>query len=1036
MDASTHQCIDCNQSAANIFRYGSPHEVIGKTPEDFAAPVQYDGTPSSQKAAFFIHKAMQDGSVIFEWKHRRPDGEFWDAEVHLQRFDADGTTLLQLTLVDITIRKRAERMQRLAHDLVLELNSCRDFQEGLQIILSTVLLIEPLDVGAIYIVDQEDGTLKLQFHQGLSPEFVERVSHFNDDSAHAFVVRKGQAHYGAYSDIRPGTDPVRERENLLAFASIPISAQGRHIALLHLASKVQGDIPASSRSVLETIASQIGVSLQRLRSETALRASEEKYRALFSTMAQGVIYQDAQGKVIDANPAAVRILGLTLEQMQGCGFLDPCWTAIKEDGTVFPAGEHPIFMALHTGKEVRDLIQGAFNPVLNKQVWITVNAVPLFRNGETRPWRAYATLEDITERITTQKELERVQILLDQTIEQSPVPMALASAEDSQFKIINKAAEDFLQIRASDYLNKAPGTIDIVWQEFSPDGKRIPVSDLPMPRALRGLATSNTEMMVTRRDSSIVWQLASGVPIHDATGRLLAGLLVMQDITERKRFEEKVLRNERRFRELIRNSSDSITILAADGTQLFVSDVVERMLGFKPAELLNIPVMDTMIHPEDRERVHKAFARLLTSGEVVTEYRHLRKDGSWADLEAWGTNQLNNPDIRGVVLNVRDITDRKRTQDALNNVQKLEALGVLAAGIAHDFNNLMGGLFGYIDLALSSCTERKVFDCLEKAGSAIDRARGLTHQLLTFSKGGAPVQKITPLFPFVQETVHFALSGSNVSCLFEVAADLHSCSFDKNQIGQVIDNVIINAQQAMPLGGTLDVGARNVRLGDEEHPLLAGGDYVKLSVRDRGIGIPPELLSRIFDPFFTTKPRGHGLGLATCYSIMKRHGGCIDVESTPGQGSVFHLYLPVASLPGVPSEGLSGDCHKGSGTILVMDDEEVIRATISGLLKTLGYDAVCVTNGKSAVEYVTRALQESNLPVALIFDLTVQGGMGGQEAIAEIRKLACTIPAFVVSGYADDPVMRNPTEYGFLASLCKPFIRSELMELFEKHLPK
>jgi PAS domain S-box-containing protein len=389
-----------------------------------------------------------------------------------------------------------------------------------------------------------------------------------------------------------------------------------------------------------------------------------------------------------------------------------------------------------------------------------------------------------------------------------------------------------------------------------------------------------------------------------------------------------------------------------------------------------------------------------------------------------------------------DVTARKQTEcehknyeQQLQQAQKLESLGALAGGIAHDFNNLMGGIFGYIDMAREESRNDKVSRYLGKAMSTIERARGLTQQLLTFSRGGDPVQMIAALFPFVQETALFALNGSNVTCRFDVPEDLWPCNYDKNQIAQVIDNIVLNAQQAMPQGGAIDIMAGNISFIDKEHPALAAGKYVKLSIQDSGMGIPEEILPRIFDPFFTTKAKGHGLGLATCHSIIKKHGGCIEVESEHGKGSAFHLYLPVSAENTAVSEEKAAR-HKGSGTILLMDDEEVILETIGRMLEALGYTVVCKKEGHEALHFFIEETVEGRSLAGMILDLTVPGGMGGKSVVTEIRRLNASIPVFVLSGYADDPIMKNPTDYGFTASICKPFRKVELEEMLEKYMQR
>ncbi len=383
-----------------------------------------------------------------------------------------------------------------------------------------------------------------------------------------------------------------------------------------------------------------------------------------------------------------------------------------------------------------------------------------------------------------------------------------------------------------------------------------------------------------------------------------------------------------------------------------------------------------------------------------------------------------------------DITEKKKIEETLQQSQKLESLGMLAGGIAHDFNNLLGGIFGYISLAANISNEEKVKDFLDKAMQAMSRAKGLTQQLLTFAKGGAPVRKIAHLFPFVQETVLFALSGANIFPKFNVADDLWLSDFDKNQIGQVVDNLVINAKQAMPLGGVVVVSAENCLIKEAGHSILPEGKYIKISFKDNGIGIPKEIIGRIFDPFFTTKQAGSGLGLSTCYSIIKKHGGIIDVESEPGNGSSFTIYLPAAEKIEEIENSIHFSAHNGSGEILIMDDEDAILDFLTHLLFSLGYSVVSAKDGNEAVQIFKEKMNSGEKFKAIMLDLTVPGKMGGEETIKEIRKIDTTTPAFVSSGYAEDPVIANPEDYGFTASISKPFLVSELTELFNKHLKK
>jgi signal transduction histidine kinase/ActR/RegA family two-component response regulator len=377
---------------------------------------------------------------------------------------------------------------------------------------------------------------------------------------------------------------------------------------------------------------------------------------------------------------------------------------------------------------------------------------------------------------------------------------------------------------------------------------------------------------------------------------------------------------------------------------------------------------------------------------------------------------------------------RKQTEEILRNTQKLESLGLLAGGIAHDFNNLLGGIFGYIDLAIEMCHEKNVSEYLSRAMSAIDRARGLTGQLLTFSKGGSPITKTEDLKTFITDTVKFALSGSNVSSRFSIDDNLWLCDVDKNQIGQVIDNIVINAQQATPGGGSIDFSAENIVLSYCKHATLSDGNYVKLAIRDYGIGMPEDILPKIFDPFFTTKAKGHGLGLATCFSIIKRHGGIIEVRSEPGNGTTFCIYLPATLSNHTDRQDTKKGSHKGTGLFLVMDDQDLMRDTLGSMLESFGYTVILKENGEETIEYFTGNISENNTLKGMIFDLTIPGGRGGKETIAEIRKHNSAIPVFVISGYADDPVMANPEKFGFTACIRKPLRKHELAELLNKYI--
>ncbi len=570
------------------------------------------------------------------------------------------------------------------------------------------------------------------------------------------------------------------------------------------------------------------------------------------------------------------------------------------------------------------------------------------------------------------------------------------------------------------------------------------------PQDRDAVDTAYTQSLTTRLPYGITHRLLlSGGRIRyvheqcetqfDTEGKPLRSLGTVHDITELRRAEDSLADEKERLSVTLRSIGDGVITTDTQGNIVIMNKVAEELTGWKQDEAQGKPLdsVFTIIDENTRNPRENPIEKVLASGKTIELSNHtvlISRDGTERSIADSGApiKDKNNV-IIGVVLVFRDMTEKRRLLETAYNVQKLESLGVLAGGIAHDFNNLLGGIFGYIDLANMESDKSGISSYLSKAMTTIERARALTGQLLTFAKGGAPVLKRGHLFPFVQETAEFALSGSNVSCRFSVPHDLWVCNFDRNQIGQVIDNIIINAQQAMPVGGTIELTARNIVIAAKEHPVLANGNYIKISIKDCGIGIPQNLITRVFDPFFTTKTKGHGLGLATCYSIVNRHEGCIDVESEHGKGATFHIYLP-ASAESVSGITVTPDVkHKGSGIIMVMDDEEIIRDTVGHMLKSLGYTVVGKKNGREALDFYIQQTNEQRAVAGIILDLTVPGGLGGKDIIADIRALNPEIPVFVSSGYADDPIIVNPVEYGFTASLCKPFTISELSKILEKY---
>ncbi|MGQ9611009.1 MAG: hybrid sensor histidine kinase/response regulator [bacterium] len=380
---------------------------------------------------------------------------------------------------------------------------------------------------------------------------------------------------------------------------------------------------------------------------------------------------------------------------------------------------------------------------------------------------------------------------------------------------------------------------------------------------------------------------------------------------------------------------------------------------------------------------------------------------------------------------MRDVTEKKRMEEDILRMQKLESIGILAGGIAHDFNNILTGILGNISLAkINIDPEHESYERLTEAEKATYQAKSLTQQLLTFSSGGSPILKTTLINDLLIESVNFILSGSKVRAEFYISDDLNPVNIDKGQINQVINNIILNAVQAMPSGGIIKVYAENASLKEGLVSNLKPGNYVKISIQDNGIGIPKEHLPKIFDPYFTTKQKGSGLGLTISYAIIKKHNGHIEVDSELGKGTTFHIYLPASTEQAqIEKEEKEQDIIYGEGNILIMDDEKLIRELVQFLLIKIGYKTEVASHGEEAIELYKRSIETGKPFDAVIMDLTIPGGMGGEETIKKLLEIDPKVKAIVSSGYSNDPIMADYAKYGFSGVIAKPYKIKELSKV-------
>ena len=498
------------------------------------------------------------------------------------------------------------------------------------------------------------------------------------------------------------------------------------------------------------------------------------------------------------------------------------------------------------------------------------------------------------------------------------------------------------------------------------------------------------------------------------------------DITERKLMEKALAESEERYRKVVEFSPEAMFV-HYQGRFVFLNLAAAKLLGASdPEELHGRRALD-FVHPDLRDAVARRIENAWQHNDnPLIEEQLLRLDGSTVLVEMVSVHFIYKG-MDSVLAIARDISERKRMQDELVRTQKLESLGVLAGGIAHDFNNILTGILGNLSLVrMQLDTPEAVARGLERCEKAALRASELTQQLLTFARGGDPVRRVVDPVPLIRESVSFVLRGSNLGTELALADDLWCIEADPGQLNQALGNILINSKQAMPDGGIIRITSSNEELGPDGASNLPAGNYLKISIEDQGDGIPPVNLPKIFDPFFTTKQQGNGLGLASVYSIVKRHGGEVAVSSSMGAGSCFTIHLP--AVPGKRSGNQKPErreLQSGKGRVLVMDDEEIIRELATTTLEFAGYQVVSCGDGAEAVERYRSSYRSDPFDV-VIMDLTIPGGMGGKEAAGIILGFDPDASLIVSSGYSNDPVMANFRQFGFRGAVVKPFSAGEL----------
>ena len=843
------------------------------------------------------------------------------------------------------------------------------------------------------------------------------------------LLSAGRSVLGDVNTFPDSERELLEPQGILSILVLPLSIGGRWSGLIGFDETRSRRVWRDEEvDLLRTAADLIGSYLARTQAEKSLHESEARFKALVDQSLFSIQILDENGQTKQINQAFERLWGVRFADLVGYNML--------ADSQMEELGILPYIRRAYAGEAVtippmKFFGEKSLGPGKGNVRWVLARVFPV-KDGTGQVREVTLMHEDVTERTLAEEALRRTQFAMDRANDS-----VLWVGDGGEIIYANDSACSMLSYSREELLSMTVFDIDPDFPRQNWENHK---------EQMRRDRTMSFESRHVAKDGRI-FPVEVSSNYFEIDGRFCA-CAFDRDISDRKQAEAALMESEKRFRLLVQNSNDIIQIMDPYGVPTYVSDQVTRILGYQPEELVGVHSFG-LVHPDDMPAILETIAAGLgTPGKVAeVEYRIRHKNGHWVHMEAVGCNLLHDPAVNGIVLNIRDVSERKKAdeerhklQEQLQQAMKMEAVGRLAGGVAHDFNNLLTGISGNVQLALLDMQPNDpLSDTLKEVGRAADSAASLTRQLLAFSRKQLIEPRMLDLNELIS-SMHKMLArliGEDIRLHTLPGTELGVVKVDPGQFEQILVNLVVNARDAMPNGGKLVIETSNVELDEEycrTHNYARPGRHVMLAVSDTGVGMSQHTKEHLFEPFFTTKEKGKGtgLGLATIYGTVKQAGGNIEVYSEEGQGTTFKIYLPRVEEAAEKLEtgGVTTAMPGGKETILLVEDEEMVRNLATRLLKRLGYDVLSASSGGDAIV----AAEEHSAPIHLLLTDVVMPGMNGRQLADRIAEIHAETKVLYTSGYTENAIAHHGVIDKGLAFIGKPYTPQTLAKAIRKVL--